>query len=86
MHFSTSSQRSKICFGYHEIIFNGEKVLKFSQIFSVSLTAFSHFFTPSLSGEPVKTWYFMVRLIKRVDPPGPPPPYGQFFVISLLQF
>ena len=37
MHFSTSSQRSKICFGYHEIIFNGEKVLKFSQIEAVRL-------------------------------------------------
>ena len=63
MHFSASSQWSKICFGYQGIIFNWKKVLKFSQIVSVkleggdppippkavSLTAFSQvFFTPSL--------------------------------------
>ena len=57
MHFSASSQWSKICFGYQGIIFNGENVLKFSQIEAVrlgggcpppleavSLTAFSQFF------------------------------------------
>ena len=44
MHFSASSQWSKICFGYQGFIFNGKKVLKFSQIEAVSLTAFSQFF------------------------------------------
>ena len=50
MHFSASSQWSKICFGYQGIIFNGKKGLTFSQIVLVSLTAFSQFFflTPSL--------------------------------------
>ena len=28
MHFSASSQLSKICFGYQGIIFNGKKVVK----------------------------------------------------------
>ena len=37
MHFSASSQWSKICFGYQGIIFNGENVLKFSQIEAVRL-------------------------------------------------
>merc|ERR1719209_1295984 len=37
MHFSASSQWSKICFGYQGIIFNGKKVLKFSQIEAVKL-------------------------------------------------
>ena len=44
MHFSASSQWSKICFGYQEIIFNRKKVLNFSQIESVSLTDSSQFF------------------------------------------
>ena len=59
MHFSASSQWNKICFWYQGIIFNGKKVLKFSQIEAVrlgggggdppshqgvSLTAFSQFF------------------------------------------
>ena len=37
MHFSASSQWSKICFGYPGIIFNGKKGLKFSQIVLVRL-------------------------------------------------
>ena len=37
MHFSASSQWSKICFGYQGIIFNGKKGLKFSQIVLVRL-------------------------------------------------
>ena len=44
MHFLASSKWRRICFGYQWIIFNGEKVLKFSQIEAVSLTAFSQFF------------------------------------------
>ena len=44
MHFSASSQWSKICFGYQGIIFNRKKVLNFSQIESVSLTDSSKFF------------------------------------------
>ena len=56
MHFSASSQWSKICFGYQKIIFNRKKVLNFSQIESVrrrgggpppesgSLTVSSQFF------------------------------------------
>ena len=62
MHFSASSQWSKICFGYQGIIFNGKKGLKFSQMVlvrleggdpppkAVSLTTFSQFFfNPSLN-------------------------------------
>ena len=37
MHFSASSQWSKIYIGYQEITFNGKKVLKFSQIVLVRL-------------------------------------------------
>ena len=37
MHFSASSQWSKICFGYQGIIFNGKKGLTFSQIVLVRL-------------------------------------------------
>ena len=62
MHFSASSQWSKICFGYQGIIFNGKKGLTFSQIVLVRLEGgdppppkrsawplfHSFFFTPSL--------------------------------------
>ena len=44
MHFSASSQSSKIFFEYQGIIFNGKKVLKFSQIEAVRLTVFHSFF------------------------------------------
>ena len=44
MHFSASSQWSKICFGYQGIIFNGKKGLKFSQIVLVRLEP-DRFFT-----------------------------------------
>ena len=42
MHFSASSQWSKIYIGYQEITFNGKKVLKFSQIVLVRLGGSDH--------------------------------------------
>ena len=73
MHFSASSQWSKICFGYQGIIFNGKKGLKFSQIEvvrlrgsdppttpkAVSLTAFSQFFF-----EPFPNTYTVLNFIQ----------------------
>ena len=49
MHFSASSQWSKICFGYQGIIFNGKKGLTFSQIVLVRLEGGD---PPPQSGQP----------------------------------
>ena len=49
LHFSASSQWSKICFGYQGIIFNGKKGLKFSQIVLVRLEGGD---PPPQSGQP----------------------------------
>ena len=81
MHFSASSQWSKICFGYQGIIFNGKKRPKiFTNRFgqagggypptpkAVSLTAFSQFFfTPRLSCQLI--WYIYLKI----------PEYGNTF-------
>ena len=50
MHFSASSQWSKICFGYQGIIFNGKKGPKFSQIVLVRLGGGAP--PPPQSGQP----------------------------------
>ena len=63
MHFSASSQWSKICFVYQEMIFDGENILKFSQIVLVRLGGSDH--TP----HPQSQFSYIYMLLKSLTYP-----------------
>ena len=69
MHFSASSQWSKICFVYQEMIFDGENILKFSQIVLVRLGGLIPP-PPKKSGQPDRSYPFFfnpsLRLFKQI--------------------
>ena len=82
MHFSASSQWSKICFGDQGIMFNGKKGLKFSQIVLVRLEGVTppppkrsaFFFNPSLSN----VWTLKMETWNGSKPPLLPYTWSSF--------